>query len=186
MTALRIRDKLFVVLVIPAALLGAYIYYWRIPHAEKVKTASEACAKLITPEKHAEEKAKLQKLVADTAAELEAEKKMNVPESKIAAGAGDTVAAREQAVLDVFRDAGLRVVSSEINNAEDGGARGGAVLRATALRPSPRGRRYSLEGSYSAVRRALELITERKCAVIAERLEMEGGEGEKWSLLLWL
>lgn len=184
MTALRIRDKLFVVLVIPAALLGAYIYYWRIPHAEKVKTASEACAKLITPEKHAEEKAKLQKLVSDTAAELEAEKKTNVPESRIAAGAGDTVAAREQAVLDVFRDAGLRVVSSEINNAEDGGARGGAVLRATALRPSPRGRRYSLEGSYSAVRRALELITERKCAVIAERLEMEGGE--KWSLLLWL
>ena len=118
MTALRLRDKLFVVVVIPAALLGSYVYYWRIPHAEKVKTASEACAKLITPEKHAEEKAKLQKLVADTAAELEAEKKTNVPESKIAAGAGDTVAAREQAVLDVFRDAGIRVVSSEINNSE--------------------------------------------------------------------
>ena len=184
MTALRIKDKLFVVVVVPAVILGLYIYYWRIPHAERVKAASEACAKLITPEMYAAERAKLKKLVADTAAELEAEKKTNVPESKIAAGAGDTIAAREQAVLDVFRDAGLRVVSSEINNAEDGGARGGAVLRATEMRPSPRGRLYRLEGTYSEVLRALGLITERKCAVIAERLEMEGGE--KWSLLLWL
>lgn len=184
MTALRLRDKLFVVVVIPAALLCAYAYYWRIPHAEKVKASREACAKLITPERHAAEKKKLQKLLADTAAELEAEKKASMPESNIAANAGDTIAAREQAVLDVFRDAGLRVVSSEMCNTEDVNARGGVVLRATALRPSPRGRLYRLEGGYSDMRRALGLVTERKCAVIAEWLEMEGGE--KWTLLLWL
>lgn len=183
MTALRLRDKLFVVIVVPAALLGSYVYFWRIPHQEKLKTANEALAKLMTPENHAAERQKLEKLVADTTAEFEAENKLTVPETKIAANAGDTVAARERAVLDILREAGLRVVSTEIDNSEGGGARGGGVLRATALRPSPRGRRYRLEGSYAAVSQALALLTERKCAVIAERLEMT--KGESWTLLLW-
>ena len=189
MTALRFRDKLFVVVVVPAALLSAYVYFWRAPYAAKVKTDTESCAKLMTPEnfaaekqKCAAEKQKREKLVADSAAELDRENKTPTPEAKIAAAAGDTVAARERAVFEVFRDAGLRIVSSEVCG-DGGGARGGGVLRATAYRPSPRARRYRLEGSYSAVKKALELIVERKCAVIPERLEMNGGEN--WTVFLW-
>lgn len=182
MTALRLRDKIFVTVVVPAALLGSYVYFWRIPHMEKVKKESESCAKLITPENYAAEKQKREKLVADSAAELANEKKTPVPEAKITASAGDSIAARERVVLEVFRDSGLRIISSELCG-EGGGSRGGGVLRATGYRPSPRARRYKLEGSYAAMRRALGLIVERKCAVIPERLEMY--EGDTWSLFLW-
>ena len=182
MTPLRTRDRVFIVFVVPVAILAAYVYYWRIPHAAKVKEDREKCEKLIKREVYAEEKAKLDKRLAETAAELEKEKATPPPAAAIDAAAGDGVAKRERTVLDIFREAGLRVVSTAAASVTP--QRGGDVLRGTALRPDPRMRRYQLEGSYASLLRALSLFTERKSAVLVERVETSGGEN--WTVILWL
>ena len=188
MTPLRTKDRLFLAVAVPAALIAAYAYFWRAPHAKKVRAYGERCAALVDPEDFPAEKRKLEKRVAESAAELEAERGAPAPESAMKGSPDDAPAARERIVLDVFREAGLRVVSSEAGErTREGGAsapRGGEVLKATALRPEPRARRYRLEGGYAAVRRALCALAERKCAVIPETLEMEGGD--RWTVLLWL
>ena len=194
MTPLREKDRLFLVVAVPIAVLAAYVVLWRVPHAKKVESYRQRCAALVDPEDFQTEKARLQKRVEESAAELEEERKSPPPESTMKGSSSDTVAVRERAVLEVFREAGLRVVSSEAGRAgpPDGGgspassapSRGESVLKATALRPEPRSRRYVLDGGYAAVMRALAMLADRKCAVIPERLAM--GDGERWTLFVWL
>jgi len=189
MTPLRDKDRLFLAVAVPAAILAAYFFLWRAPHSAKVRSYREKCEALVHPDDFPAEKRKLEKRLADSAAELEEEKNTPPPESTMKGAAQDNIAIRERAVLEVLREAGLQVVSSDVvePGAAGGNAqpqRGGDVLRATALRPNPRMRRYRLGGGYAAMRRALEIMAERKCAVIPERLEMDGGDG--WTLLLWL
>ena len=129
MTPLRTKDRLFLAVAVPAALIAAYAYFWRAPHAKKVRAYGERCAALVDPEDFPAEKRKLEKRVAESAAELEAERGAPAPESAMKGSPDDAPAARERIVLDVFREAGLRVVSSEAGERTREGGGSGASVR---------------------------------------------------------
>ena len=124
-------------------------------------------------------------------AELEAEKKIPPPQTKVSADAQASAAERERQVLQLLREAGLTVVGS--TESKDGAsssgprtARGGELLKATGLRNVPVHRAYTVDGRYPDVVKALKAIDDRKMAAIPDRVLMRASGRNRWTLEIWL
>ena len=103
------------------------------------------------------------------------------------AGAG--AAERQGAALAAFAKHGARVVRVEpVADRSDGwGARGGEVLRATGLRPTPEAMRFTVEAPYPDLTAALDEFAAARAPVVPEGVTM-GRSGTKcrWEVVLWL
>lgn len=178
MTEVRVKDKLFLAVVVPVAALAAYGYFWRAETGRRVASLAARSASLVQAEDFDFERQRAERELKAAEAELAAERAVPVPAQKVVTSADMVQAERERQVLAVFREAGLGVLGSDV---VEGGA-GAAVLRATGLRPAPICRRYLLDGRYPQVRKALETFAECKMAVVVEKMEMgEVGRG-RWKL----
>lgn len=182
MDAIRTKDKLFLAVVIPVALAIAYLCIWRAGESRRVGEMEREDAALVTVEDYPAELEKCRRLLEEAQAELEAEEKHPMPETKFKGSADDSMAARELAVLEVLGIEGLLVGKSR--NAEVDVQTVREVLVRTGLRPDPVCREYSVAGSYPKICSALRTIAERKMSVIPERVEMT--EPGRWTLALWL
>ena len=193
MTALRTQDKIVLCLLVPALVIAAYVWLWRMDAAEELAALEAREASLVTVEEHPAEKAAAERRLEEAKAALAAEKAKPQPERRLKASAAETVSERERKVLGIFRDAGLGVLRSEIDakdvqdKARGRFAAAEATLKATGLRPEPVRRVYTLDGGYPAVKRALDELVKAEAAVVPVLVEMKPGEGSgRWRVALWL
>ena len=185
MTEIRTQDKLFVFLAVPLALVAAYVWFWRIDAARQVRAARGESAALVTAADFPFEMQKAERRLADARAALAAEQAVPPPALKVKGDAAATAARRESDVLRILRAAGLGILRSEVVT-DDAGAALAGKLAATGVCPAPIGRRYTLDGAYPAVRRALDAFAAEERAVLTERVEMRAAGAGRWTITLWL
>lgn len=182
MEEIRTKDKIFLAVVMPVAIVAAYFYFWRNDAARRVDELSRERDSLVAVEDFSFEKQQVERQLASAKEELAAEEKIPMPAAKVKADAADSVAARELAVLEVFRGAGLSVTSSVAAEAKE--SRTGNVLKATGTRPAPVCRTYQIGGRYPDLLTALRTVASREMAVIPECVGMS--KPGHWTLTLWL
>ncbi|MCR5415049.1 MAG: hypothetical protein K6F50_10040 [Kiritimatiellae bacterium] len=190
MTELRAKDKLFLAFLLPAAAVAAYVWFWRIDEAKKIKNLEATCSSLIGAEDRDMEKSSALADLADAKRRLEAEKAIPPAKVSVDANPSSSEADREGDVLRIFVKSGLSVLRAEPvdpgPNGERFGLPGRDALISTGFRPSPALRRYTLDGPYPAMRNALDSLADGLLAVVPAALEMsEAGHG-RWVLTLWL
>lgn len=188
MTKMRTKDLIFLVVVVPAALVSAYWYCWRASAGRRIAELQGRQAQLVTAEDFPSEKRRADRELAEARAELEAEKKVPQPQVAVVAEAGESEAERERRAIEVFREAGLTVVASEApkGDAAAGAGRAGGLLKATGTRPFPSRRAYTVDGRYPDVVKALRAFAERKMAVIPDCVRMRATGRNRWTLEVWL
>lgn len=190
MTEIRTKDKLFLAVVVPLALLAAYWYLWRADAGRQADELARRRVALVAEEDFPMEKRRADKALDEAKAELEAERGQPMPQTKVKADAQERAAERERAVLQVFREAGLTVVGSAATGetrrdaAQTGKA--GEVLKATGARPVPLHRSYTIDGRYPDVVKALETLAAREMAVIPDGVVMRAEKRNRWTVEVWL
>ena len=188
MTEMRTKDKLFLAVAVPAALLAAYWYGWRESASRQIDGLQGRQARLVTAEDFPAEKRRADLELAEARAELEAERRIPLPQGAVVAEAGASEAERERQAIRVLREAGLTVVASEGPGADAsaGADKAGGLLKATGTRPVPGHRAYTVDGRYPDVVKALRTFAERKMAVIPDRVRMRASGRNRWTLEVWL
>jgi hypothetical protein len=176
MIEVRLKDKIFLALAVPAAVAGLYLWQWRPETAAKLESLRSRSRVTVGEAEFPGEKARRLAKLAEAEAGLKREESAPSPDRKVAGLAADTPAARTRTVVETFRAAGLRVVRSEMAAAASSRPAGNPadVLRATGIRPEPVRRIYRLEGGYGPLRRALAAFEENRTAVIVGALANEG------------
>lgn len=183
MIEIRKRDRIFVAVVLPLALLGGYLHFVRQPLAKARESLAAERARLPDPDMFPTERRALADRVAAAERRVEAERKTTPPEPAVFGTAGESEAVRQQAVFDALHAKGVRIVSSEAAEAEGVCA---DVLRATGIRPTPVARRLRLEAGYAEMLAALEEIGSRRLAAIPAKWSMTpSGATCRWELTLW-
>ena len=182
----RVKDKLFLLIAVPLAAAALYVWQYRADAAKRITTNESRLAALVEPEDFPFEKKRAEQNLAAARQELERERATPVPTARVKGERGETAAARELAVIEIFREAGLLVRRGEtrFTRTEESAVSvpGAATLKATGVRPEPIARRYTLEGPYPALQKALKIFAERELAVVVTSIAMrEGGEG-RWTL----
>lgn len=183
----RDRDRAFLAVAVPVALAALYVVLWRNGASRRLDALSERHVSLVAVEDFESEMARAGRLLKDSEAELAAE--LAVPESpaKAVAPEGSSLAERERAVIGVFAAAGLAVLRCEIadeGSPAAGDALSAAVGRGTAWRAVRR--RYVLDGTYPAVKKALDVFAARKMAVVPDGVSMRGAGRGRWTVEIWL
>ena len=188
MTEIRTKDKLFLAVVVPVALLAAYWYGWRASAGRQLADLQGREAQLVTTEDFPIEKRRADHDLAEAKAELDAEKKVPPPQVAVVADAGTSEAERERQILLLLREAGLTVVGSETPKGDTAAHTGkaGELLKATGVRPVPIHRAYTLDGRYPDVVKALKALAERKMAAIPDCVQMRATGRNRWTLEVWL
>lgn len=202
MIEIRTKDKLFLAVVVPIAVVACYWFGWRTDAARRIDGLERRHAALVAEDDFEFEMTKARRELVASEADLAAERKIPVPEAKVKARRESVAAERERAVLGVLHGAGLFVSAASGAQTEQSvpfddeedlsvavGARpfvGGDILKATGVCPEPVLRTYVVEGRYPQVVKALETFAARQMAVIPEKVNLsEAGRG-RWKLSLWL
>lgn len=180
MTPVRTKDKLFLAVVVPLALVAAYVGLWRRNAAREVSALDARLAGLVEEADFPVEERKLEAALKRAAEARAAAEALPPVRAAVRADAAARPAEREREVVAVLREAGLSVLRSERVSEVRGESAGAAVLRATGARPEPVLRRYLLDGGYPAVRRALGAFAAREMAVVIETVAMRA-DG-KWEV----
>jgi hypothetical protein len=174
MIEIGLRDKIFVAVVLPLALAALYSQMWRPETVSRLQALESRDRSTVSEVLFPGEKRSLVQAAEAAERELKAEEAKELPVSKFTGSPNDSRAARTQMVVEVFRAAALRVVSSEVAEAR-GDSRETALLCATGTRTDAVKRKYVLKGAFSAVRAALEGFVERKMPVIVSSVDSVGG-----------
>lgn len=184
------KDKIFVAVAVPMAVLAA-LYFWGVSPVEKDFRALVAeRANLPDPDMFPLERRALEKRVAEverTSTELAAEAP---PEALVVADAAASCAARQDALVSLLVRKGVRLVRLETLAEQplpDAGSRGREALRTTGVCPLAEGRRLTLEGDYGQVREVLAEIATRRLAIVPEALSLKTTQGvNQWEVTVWL
>jgi len=188
MTEIRTKDKIFLAVVVPAALIAAYWYGWRSPSCRKLAELQSREAQLVEIEDFPMEKRRAERELADAKAELEAERNAPEPQIEVVSARDASEAEREREALEIIRGAGLSVVAGEAPKAGTipNSGKAGELLKATGLRPVPIHRSYTVDGRYPNVVKALKAFSEKKMAVIPDSVQMRAAGRSRWTLEVWL
>lgn len=178
------RDRIFVAVVAPLALLTGYVYFVRQPLDRERRALAAEQARLPDPDMFPSERRPLRDRVTAAEKALADVRAEKVPEAEVRGRVADSEAARQQAVFDVFHAHGVRVAKAEPVEATGVCA---DTLRATGVRPAPVARRFALEASYPALVAALKALETARLAVIPGRWMMTPAETAcRWEVTLWL
>jgi hypothetical protein len=191
MTRIRTKDKIFLAVAVPLAVCAAYLHFWRMPVAKKVAALAAEERRLPCADDFPHERRALESRVAEAERELERVRAEKAPEGAVKGYADAGVAERQGCALAAFAKHGARVLRVEpmAESADGWGARGGDVLRATALRPVPEAMRFTVEAPYPDFAAALGEFAAARSPVVPEAVNMvRAGTGTKcrWEVALWL
>lgn len=184
MIEIRPKDRLFLLVAAPLALAAAYVFLWRGEAAARLEADGRTVRALVAPEDFDRTLAAAERARAEAEDGFARAQAEPVPAAAVAADAAESAAERERAVLAVFREAGLHVVSSRPSAESD--ARALDALKATGSRPGPLRRVYLVDGRYPDVVSALAVFSARKMAVVLESLSMSDAPLPRWKLEVWL
>ena len=183
MIEVRTKDRIFVAVALPLALLGCYLHFVRGPLATSRTALAAERARLPDPDMFPQERRALSARVDAAARELAAARAEPPPELTVRGRPADSEGVRLQAVFDALQRGGVRVVRAEPVEAA---GRAADVLRATGVRPEPAARRVVLEADYPALVGALLACEAGRLAVVAGALSLASGETTcRWEVTLW-
>lgn len=184
MTEIRTKDKLFLAVALPAALIFLYVWGWRNAAVKRLRALETQELALVTEAAFPQEKRTLEQKAEAAKKDLEEAKAAPMPAARVKGNPATSPAERERAVVETFRASGLRVTKIE-PGAASGNAPGdaGAALNATGVCPEPVRRVYRLDGAYPSVRRALDTFAGNEMAVVVEQLSMENNGN--WSVSIY-
>ncbi|MBP5510266.1 MAG: hypothetical protein J6Z49_05060 [Kiritimatiellae bacterium] len=184
MTEIRTKDKLFLAVVLPAALVALYVWGWRTAAVKRLRTLEAQDLALVAQDAFPQEKRTLELNAAAARKEREEALSAPMPAVRVKGEAGASPAERERTVVGVFRTAGLRVTKIESGRSSDKvSGEAGEALKATGVCPEPVRRVYRLDGGYPSVRQALDAFAGNEMAVAVEQLSMEGNGN--WSVSIY-
>lgn len=184
---IRAKDKIFLALFIPAALVSAYLFFWRIDASNELERLERRCAALVATEDFPLAEKRLELRVKEAEERLDSLRNEPVPEPLVLANPAESAAGREIAVMRVFRESGLVVTRSEAVDLPGASrSRAKEALEASGALASPVRRRYGLDGSYPSVKRALDAFCRERLAVVPDGIQMRSAQAGRWTLDLWL
>ena len=163
MTEIRAKDKIFLAVAVPAAVVALYWFGWRADAGRRIDVLRQRQAVLVAQEDFGDEMARARRQAAAARDELDAERKVPAPAAKVKGDAAESEAERSRMVVETFRAAGLKIVRSEVADAKPGVV---DVLRATGVRPAPVVRMWTLDGSYPALKAALNAFVAEERAIV--------------------
>ena len=178
------RDRIFVAVALPLAMLAGYVHFIRQPLARERAALGAEQARLPDPDMFPSERRLLRDRAAEAERDLAAAKAEKPPEVAVRGAADESEAARQQAVFDLLHAHGVRVAKAGPVEAAGVCA---DTLRATGVRPQPVARRFALEASYPALVEALKALEAARLAVVPGAWTMTpGGTACRWEVTLWL
>lgn len=184
------KDKVFIALVLPAALLWAFLHYVRTPAVKARDALAAEHGRLPDPMTFPIERRGLQERVAEAERALAAERALPPVETAVRGNPEATLAERQNAVFSVFSGNGVRIDSVDAAEAQEpdaAPASAGTALRAAGTRPEPAMRRFSATAGYSAFAAALGEFCADKSPVVPVCVSMTSDDGLcKWEFSLWL
>ena len=163
MTEIRTKDRIFVAVAVPLAVVALYWFGWRADAGKRIDKMRQCQATLVAQEDFDYEMEKARRQAAAARDELAAERKVPAPKTTVIGDASESEAERSCAVVETFRAAGLKIVRSEVADAKPSAAE---LLRATGVRPAPVVRVWTLEGAYPALLSALRTFVVDERAVV--------------------
>ena len=163
MTEIRTKDKIFLAIVVPAAVAALYWFGWREGEWRKIDALRQRQSALVSQEDFDDEMARANRQVRAAREELAAERNVAAPASKVKGNAGESEAERGRAVVETLRAAGLKIVRSEVS---DGAQSVLDALKRTAVRPNPTVRRWTVDGAYPALMSALDGFVSGELALV--------------------
>ena len=178
---IRTKDKLFLLIAAPLALAGLYFYVYRTDAAKELDALSRREASLVTVEDFPFEKDRAVLMRKNAAAELEAEKNVPPVEAQVKSVKGLSAAERERAVIGIIKNAGLRLVKSEL---VEGATSSAAALKASSAMEAPSVRRYTVSGTYPALLGALRQFETGKDAVIVSSVTLADSLRNRWTFII--
>ncbi len=190
MMQVRTKDKIFLGVVAPLALLGAYFHFVRRPAVAQVAALKAEPQRLPDVEMFPAERRQLRKRVEEAEAALAAERGEAPRATSVKGDPAAAVAERQDAVLRLFTAAGVSVIHVEpeaLKGRMQEASRGCAVLSATGRCAAPEARRFVVEADYTAFQKAFQALAAEQMPVIPEALSLRvGARTCRWEMLLWL
>jgi hypothetical protein len=183
MTPIRKKDQIFLAVAVPAALILVYVCFVRPDWTKKRQAWAARDRALVTEEAYPQEERSSRRMLEEAETACAREKAKPMPVKDVEGCAAASPAQRTQAVMAVFRAAGVCVTSSTVETQSAQNDEAAAALRATGLCPQPVVRTYRFEADYGALRAALAAFAERKMAVVIPAVACEG-DG-KWSVRIY-
>lgn len=187
------KDKIFVAVVLPLALIGGYFHFWRMPVMHRLSALEGEYRQLPDPDSFPIEKRNLAARLAEAEEALAAARAEAPVEATVEGDAQAVVASRLEQVLSILTTRGVRIVrveapaENESSGEGNSDSRGASTLAATGLRPSPDVRKFVVEADYPAFVATLEEFARRKMPVVSERISLTVGERtSQWEMTLWL
>ena len=142
---IRTKDKIFLAVFLPVAIIFAYVHFWRVDAARSLAALEATHERLVAVDDFPLSKRICEAKIAEAEKELEDEKNIAPTAPHVVADAAATIAVREREAMKVFRESGLVVLRSEAIDSRDGGIDAAAALRATGVCAEPVRRRYTLD-----------------------------------------
>lgn len=187
----RTKDKVFLAVLVPVALVAAFLWFERMPTSKRLGALRAEQARLPDADLFPSERRQLEGRLAEAEKALAAARAEKPAELAVKGDAGTTMAARQDAALAAFTAKGARIVRVEPaasgRDATREMSRGGAVLEGTGIRPVPEARTFVMEAAYGAFVGALRCFSAAKAPVVPEGVSLTV-EGKKcrWEVTLWL
>lgn len=179
------KDKIFVQVALPIALLAAFVWFLRNPAVAERNRLAEEYARLPDPAVFPQLEKVLERRVSEAETSLAAARAEEIPASSVKGDPSTGSSERQCMVLDLFKKAGTSILAVEPDVRELG--RGGETLRSTGMRPSPEAWKFRVEAGYSAVLFALREMSNAKMPVVPVSVKMDVVDvGCKWEVALWL
>ena len=182
MIEVRVKDKVFLAIAVPAAAVAVYCGWWRPAQASRLAALESRDRVTVSETSFPSERRIRSAALRSAEAELAAEEAVKPPAAEVVADRSDSAAERMRGTVETFRRAGVRVLRSVFAGDAASGAAADA-LRATGTRPSPVKRRYLLEGGYGALCGALQGFSVAKAAVIVGSVKSAGAG--KWEVEIY-
>lgn len=178
------RDRIFLMVAVPAAAVAAYVFLWALPVGERILALEARESSLVAAEEYPAIRAVLESSLQKAEKALEEEKSLPPPDAGVAGDASLGDAARQRSLFASLAARRLRVLRSKPDSAD--GAFAGEALKATGAVAEPMRLRLLIEGSYPDLLSALESFSAEKSAVIPESVGFATGSRNRWEVSVWL
>ena len=184
MIEIGLRDRIFVMVALPFAALGAYIHFFAMPTLGKSKELEGRRAALVEIADFPAKRALVDARISKASAALEEAKSLGPVAAEVEGNPSLGESERQRALFASLAAKRLRVVRSTPETKD--GAVAQSALKSTGAVDSPVRLRLLLEGSYPDLLSALESFAADRAAVIPESIRFSMNVRNRWEVSLWL
>lgn len=185
MLKITAKDKVFIIVAVPVAIIAAYWYFIRKPLTKELSRLKEQDSVLLGAGHYEAEGIMLRKEL--TASRETLEKKSASAEAKVEKSAKEasSPADRLERVMKIFAAHNITMLGSEPAT-EAGSAKAMEMVRAAYGIEAPVLRRFSVEGAYQDIVNAMRAFADAASETLIESVAMSSRKnGCSWEIAIW-